>query len=171
MNAEELRKLQAPLKEQYRANPATANLTSTASGSLLHDRPACRVQTKFGSFDAGLHPAAGGDGTEKCSVDLLLEAFVSCAGVTFNLVATAMGVPFNSVTVTAECDGDIRGALGIAHDVPVGVTAVRLKFDVDSPATDEQLQVLLRQTERYCVVYQTLLNPPHIQTVLTRLNT
>jgi uncharacterized OsmC-like protein len=171
MNAEELRKIQAPLKAQYRENPESARLTSTVTGSLLHDRPACRVQTRFGPFDAGLHPAAGGDGTDKCSIDLLLEAFVSCAGVTFNLVATAMGIAFNSVTVTAESDGDIRGALGVAKEIPVGATAVRLKFDVDSSATDEQLEILLRQTERYCVIYQTLLHPPQLQTSLTRVST
>lgn len=171
MNAEELRNLQAPLKAKYRENPESAKLTSAVTGSLLHDRPACRVQTRFGPFDAGLHPAAGGDGSDKCSVDLLLEACVACAGVTFNLVATAMGIAFKSVTVTAESDGDVRGALGIAKGVPVGATAVRLQFDVDSPATDEQLEALLRQTERYCVVYQTLLNPPQVQTALTRVST
>ena len=170
MNAEQLRRIQAPLKAQYRENPESARLTSTVSGTLLHDRPACRVQTKFGPFDAGLHPAAGGDGADKCSIDLLLEAFVSCAGVTFNLVATAMDIPFNSVTVTAESDGDLRGALGLAKDVPVGATAVRLRFEVDSAATDEQLELLLRQTERYCVIYQTFLNPPPVQTTLARVS-
>jgi uncharacterized OsmC-like protein len=168
MNAEELRQLQAPLKLRYREFPESAKITSVATGTLLHDRPACRVHTRTGTFDAGLHPAAGGDGVDKCSIELLLEAFVSCAGVTFNLVATAMSIPFRSVTVTAESDGDIRGALGITKDVPVGATAVRLKFEVDSPATDEQLQVLLRQTERYCVVYQTFKNPPPIEVTVRR---
>jgi uncharacterized OsmC-like protein len=171
MNSEELRKIQAPLKALYREDPLSAQISTTVTGFLLHDRPACRVQTKSGSFDAGLHPAAGGDGNDKCSMDLLLEAFVSCAGVTFNLVATAMGIPFNSVIVTVESDGDIRGALGVAKDVPVGVTAIRLKFEVDSPATDEQLETLLRQTERYCVTYQTLKHPPQMQTSLTRVST
>jgi uncharacterized OsmC-like protein len=168
MNAEELRKIQAPFKAQYRDNPASAKLVSRATGVLLHDRPACRVQTQFGPFDAGLHPAAGGSSADKCSIDLLLEAMVSCAGVTFNLVATAMGIPFKSVTVTAESEGDLRGALGIAKDVPVGAQAISLQFDVDSTATDEQLEVLLRQTERYCVIYQTLRNPPPVRTALMR---
>jgi len=160
MRAEELRALQAPLKARYRENPASALMTSRASGVLLQDRLVCRVETSFGPFDAGLHPAAGGKGNEKCSIDLLLEAVVSCAGVTFNLVATAMGIPYNSVKVIAESDGDIRGALGVSKDTPVGVTALRLRFEVDSPATDDQLQTLLRQTEKFCVVYQTLRSPP-----------
>lgn len=171
MNAEQLRTLQAPLKARYREDPAAAKLTSIAVSRLLPDRPACRVETKFGSYDAGLHPAAGGDGTDKCSVDLLLEAMVSCAGVTFNLVATAMGLPFTSVQVIAESDGDLRGALGVAKEVPVGATALRLRFEVSSPATDEQLAVALKQTERYCVILQTLKNPPAVETTLRRVAT
>jgi uncharacterized OsmC-like protein len=168
MTAEELRALQAPYKARYRENPASARLTSQASGVLLKDSLGCRVETRFGPFDAGLHPAAGGSGNEKCSLDLLLEAVVSCAGVTFNLVATAMGIPYNSVKVIAESDGDVRGALGVSKEVPVGVTALRLRFEVDSPASEEQLQLLLRQTERFCVVYQTLQNPPPFQVSLAR---
>jgi uncharacterized OsmC-like protein len=169
MNAEELRAIQAPLKARYRDDPASARMTSRASGVLLKDRPACRVETSFGPFDAGLHPAAGGDGNDKCSIDLLLEAIVSCAGVTFNLVATAMGIPYRAVKVIAESDGDIRGALGVSKETPVGVTALRLTFEVDSPASEEQLQVLLRQTEKFCVVYQTLQSPPPFQVNLTRV--
>jgi uncharacterized OsmC-like protein len=166
MNAEELRAIQAPLKARYREDPASARMTSRAYGVLLKDRPACRVETRFGPFEAGLHTAAGGSGNEKCSIDLLLEAIVSCAGVTFNLVATAMGVPYNSVKVIAESDGDIRGALGVSKETPVGVTAFRLKFEVDSPASEEQLQMLMRQTEKFCVVYQTLQNPPPFEVSL-----
>jgi uncharacterized OsmC-like protein len=168
MNAEELRSLQAPLKARYREDPASARLTFQASGVLLKDRPACRVETRFGSFDAGLHPAAGGSGNEKCSVDLLLEALVSCAGVTFNLVATAMGIPYDSVRVVAQSEGDIRGALGVSKDTPVGVTAFRLRFEVESPASDDRLQLLLRQTEKFCVVYQTLQSAPPFEVSLVR---
>jgi uncharacterized OsmC-like protein len=169
MNAEELRAIQAPLKAKYKAEPDSAKLVSRASGILLKDRPACRVETRFGPFDAGLHPAAGGDGKDKCSIDLLLEAVVSCAGVTFNLVATAMAIPFISVKAIAEAEGDIRGALGVAKDVSVGVTSIRLAFEVDSPASDKQLAMLLKQTERYCVVYQTLCTPPTISTSVQRI--
>jgi uncharacterized OsmC-like protein len=169
MNAEELRSLQAPLKARYREDPESAQLTSRADGQLLKDRPAIRVETRFGAFDAGLHPMAGGSGHEKCSIDLLLEAVVSCAGVTFNLVATAMGIPFNSVKVIAESDGDVRGALGVSKDTPVGITDLRLTFEVDSPASAEELGVLLRQTERYCVVYQTLKKPPPFAVSLIRV--
>lgn len=112
----------------------------------------------------------GGNGHDKCSIDLLLEAVVSCAGVTFNLVATAMGIPYQSVKVTAEGDGDVRGALGVAKEAPVGLTALRLRFDVDSTASDEQLATLLKQTERYCVVMQTLRSPPAIEASLRRAN-
>ena len=169
MNAEELRAIQAPLKARYKAEPDSAKIVSRASGMLLKDRPACRVETRFGQFDAGLHPAAGGDGKDKCSIDLLLEAVVSCAGVTLNAVAMAMAIPFTSVKVIAEADGDIRGTLGVSKDVPVGVTSIRIAFEIDSPASDEQLAMLLKQTERYCVVYQTLRNPPTIGTAVQRL--
>jgi uncharacterized OsmC-like protein len=145
-------------------------LTFSASGMLLHDRPACRVEIRRGPFDAGLHPAVGGDGSDKCSIDLLLEAAVSCAGVTFNLVATAMGIPFKSVKITAEGDGDVRGALGVAKEAPVGLTALRLRFEVESQASDEQLATLLKQTERYCVVLQTLRSPPTIEATVCRVN-
>ena len=168
MNAEQLRQLQAPIKALYKEDPAAAVRTFRAEGTLLPDRPACRIETRFASFDAGLHPAAGGDGSEACSGDMLLESLVACAGVTFNVVATAMGIPFRSARVVVEGDGDFRGTLGIARDVPVGITDIRLRFEVDSPASDEQLAVLMRQTERYCVIFQTLRTPPRIEASLRR---
>jgi uncharacterized OsmC-like protein len=146
MNAADLRALQAPIKARYKVDPDAAKLTMGASGELLHDRPACRVEGRFGPIDAGLHPAAGGDGKDMCSIDMMLQAIVACAGVTFNLVATAMSIPYRSVRVFVEADGDFRGALGIAKDVPVGVTQMRLRFEVDSTATDEQIATVLRQT-------------------------
>lgn len=168
MNAEQLRQLQAPIKALYKEDPAAAVRTFRAEGTLLPDRPACRIETRFASFDAGLHPAAGGDGSEACSGDMLLESLVACAGVTFNVVATAMGIPFRSTRVVVEGDGDFRGTLGIARDVPVGITDIRLRFEVDSPASDEQLAVLMRQTERYCVIFQTLRTPPRLAASLQR---
>ena len=168
MNAEQLRQLQAPIKALYKEDPAAAVRTFRAEGTLLPDRPACRIETRFASFDAGLHPAAGGDGSEACSGDMLLESLVACAGVTFNVVATAMGIPFRSARVIVEGDGDFRGTLGIAKEVPVGITDIRLRFEVDSPASDEQLAVLMRQTERYCVIFQTLRTPPRIEASLRR---
>jgi len=169
MNAEELRALQAPIKALYRQTPDAARHTFEARGTLLPERPSCRIETRFARFDAGLHPKAGGDGSEACSGDLLLESLVACAGVTFNVVATAMGVPFRSATVVVEGEGDFRGTLGLAKDVPVGISAIRLRFEVDSPASDEQLATLLRLTERYCVIFQTLANPPRLQASLTRI--
>jgi uncharacterized OsmC-like protein len=123
----------------------------------------------LGQIDAGLHPAAGGDGRDACSIDMMLEAMVACAGVTFNLLATAMSIPFRSARVIVEGEGDIRGALGVAKDVPVGVTSIRLRFEIDSPASDVQLATLLKQTERYCVIFQSLCNPPLIETTVRRL--
>ncbi len=169
MNAEELRQLQAPIKARYKEDPAAALRTFRAEGTLLPERPACRIETRFAGFDAGLHPAAGGDGSEACSGDMLLESLVACAGVTFNVVATAMGIPFRSARVIVEGDGDFRGTLGVARDVPVGITDIRLRFEVDSPASDEQLAVLMRQTERYCVIFQTLRTPPHMEASLRRV--
>jgi uncharacterized OsmC-like protein len=169
MNAETLRQLQAPLKARYKEDAAAAWHTFEASGVLLPDRPSCRIETRFARFDAGLHPKAGGDGSEACSGDLLLESLVACAGVTFNVVATALGVPFRSVKVVVEGEGDFRGTLGLAKDVPVGITEIRLRFEVDSPAGDEQLATLLKLTERYCVIYQTLAHPPKLQATLERV--
>lgn len=168
MKADELRQLQAPFKALYRDNPAAAKRTFTAIGTLLPDRPSCRIESRFATIDAGLHPAAGGDGREACSGDMLLEALAACAGVTFNVVATAMNIPFRSAKVIVEGDGDFRGTLGIAKDVPVGVTDVRLRFEIDSDASDEQLAMLLRQTERYCVIFQTLRTPPRMEASIQR---
>lgn len=169
MNADELRRLQAPIKARYKDDPACARHTFRASGTLLPDRPACRIETRFACFDAGLHPAAGGDGSEACSGDLLLESLVACAGVTFNVVATAMAIPFRSAQVIVEGEGDFRGTLGIAKDVPVGISDIRLRFEVDSSASDEQLATLLKLTERYCVIFQTLRTPPRLEATLRRV--
>lgn len=168
MNAEELRQLQAPLKARYKEAPAAARHTFQARGTLLPDRPACRIETRFATYDAGLHPMAGGDGSEACSGDLLLESLVACAGVTFNAVATAMAVPWRSAQVVVDGEGDFRGTLGVAKDAPVGITDIRLRFEVDSPASDEQLATLLRLTERYCVIFQTLRQPPRMDATLQR---
>jgi len=170
MNADELRQIQAPIKARYKDDPTAARQTFRAVGTLLPDRPSCRIETRFATFDAGLHPAAGGDGSEACSGDLLLESLVACAGVTFNVVATAMSVPFRSAQVVVEGEGDFRGTLGIAKDVPVGVTDIRLRFEVDSPASDEQLATLLKLTERYCVIFQTLRHPPRMEATLHRVS-
>jgi len=169
MNAEELRQLQAPLKARYREDSTAAMHTFTASGNLIPERPSVHIETRFARYDAGLHPAAGGDGSEACSGDLLLESLAACAGVTFNVVATAMGVPFRSARVIVEGTGDFRGTLGVAKDAPVGVTEIRLRFEIDSPATDEQLASLLRLTERYCVIFQTLKAPPHMSAEVRRV--
>jgi uncharacterized OsmC-like protein len=169
MNANELRQLQAPIKARYREDPAAARKTFHAAGTLLPGQPTCRIETRFGTINAGLHPAAGGDGSEACSGDMLLEALVACAGVTFNVVATAMGIPFRSARVILEGDGDFRGTLGLSREAPVGVTDIRMRFEVDSDASDEQLALLLKQTERYCVIYQTLQTPPRMTAALQRV--
>lgn len=169
MNADELRQLQAPLKARYKDDPAAARHTFHAHGTLRPGATSCGIENRFSRFDAGLHPAAGGDGSEACSGDLLLESLVACAGVTFNVVATAMGVPFNRAEVIVEGDGDFRGTLGVAKDAPVGITDIRVRFEVDSPASDEQLATVLRLTERYCVILQTLKAPPRIEAGLVRV--
>jgi uncharacterized OsmC-like protein len=170
MNAEELKQLQGPIKALYRENPEAAKRTFRAEGTLLSDRLTCRIETRFGTIDAGLHPAAGGDGSEACSGDMLLESLVACAGVTFNVVATAMGIPFRKAKVIVEGDGDFRGTLGTSKEVPVGVTDIRLRFEVDSTASDEQLASLMKQTERYCVIFQTLRNPPRMEASFDRVS-
>jgi uncharacterized OsmC-like protein len=159
MNADELRSLQAPLKERYRTTPETARITLHAEGRLAEDIT-CRVGTHLGVVTAGLHPATGGDGLSACSADMLLQALVACAGVTLNAVATALGIELRAVNLRAEGDLDFRGTLGVAKDAPVGFQNIRLQFALDTGATDEQLATLLRLTERYCVVYQTLSHPP-----------
>ena len=167
MDAEELRALQTPLKERYRAEPAAALVTLRARGSLGEAGVSCRVETGRALVEAGLHPATGGDGRAACSGDLLLEALVACAGVTLRAVATALALPLAGGTVSAEGDLDFRGTLGVAKNVPVGFQAIRLRFDLDTDATQEQLDSLLRLTERYCVVYQTLKQPASVTVTLS----
>jgi uncharacterized OsmC-like protein len=159
MNPDQLRSLQAPLKEQYRDRPAAARITLHAEGRL-GEGVTCSVQTGQALVRAGLHPGAGGDGMAACSGDMLLQALVACAGVTLNAVATALGITLRDASVRAEGDLDFRGTLGVAKDAPVGFEAIRLHFDLDTDASPEQLAALLRLTERYCVVYQTLAHTP-----------
>ena len=162
MKAEELRALQAPLKEQYRETPHAAVITLKAAGDL-GENMTCSVETGKALVTAGLHPATGGDGLNACSGDMLLQALVACAGVTLNVVATALEIPVRSGTVRAEGDLDFRGTLGVEREAPVGFRDIRLSFDIDSDATEEQLASLLKLTERYCVVYQTLRRTPPIE--------
>ena len=161
MKADELRSLQAPIKEQYRERPATALVTLRAEGRI-GEGITCKVETGNAFVEAGLHPATGGDGLGACSADMLLEALVGCAGVTLRAVATALGIELRGATVQAEGDLDFRGTLAVSKDAPVGFHQIRLHFDLDTDATEEQLATLLRLTERYCVVYQTLNQPPKI---------
>jgi uncharacterized OsmC-like protein len=161
MNADDLRAVQTPLKDRYRQAPAAALVTLRAQGRL-GDGITCRIETGKALVAAGLHPATGGTGVSACSGDMLLEALVACAGVTLNAVATALGIPLRDATLQAEGDLDFRGTLGVAKDAPVGFQNIRLQFTLDTDATDEQLATLLRLTERYCVVYQTLMHPPEI---------
>ena len=161
MNPDELRSLQTPLKAQYRERPDTALVTLRAKGRI-GENITCKIETGKARVEAGLHPATGGDGLSACSADMLLEALVGCAGVTLRAVATALGIPLRGATIQAEGDLDFRGTLGVSKDVPVGFKLIRLKFDLDTDATEEQLATLLRLTERYCVVYQTLTHPAKI---------
>ena len=163
MNADQLRALQAPLKERYRERPNTAVVTLRAEGRV-GDGLTCKLETGRALVEAGLHPATGGDGFSACSGDMLLEALVACAGVTLRAVATALGIQLRDATVRAEGDLDFRGTLGVSKDVPVGFQRIRLRFDLDTDASEEQLTTLLRLTERYCVVYQTLSHPAKIET-------
>jgi uncharacterized OsmC-like protein len=163
MTAEQLRALQTPLKAKYRADPATALGTLRATGTLGAERLTCKVPTKAGTVEAGLHPATGGDGQAACSGDMLLESLVACAGVTLTAVAKAMGIPLRGGSVTAEGDLDFRGTMGVSKDVEVGFKEIRLRFDLDSDATAEQLESLLKLTERYCVIYQTLRKSPTLK--------
>jgi uncharacterized OsmC-like protein len=155
MNAEALRSLQAPLKERYRQQPEAAQITLRAEGRL-GEGITCKIETGKAPVTAGLHPATGGDGLSACSGDMLLEALVGCAGVTLNAVATALGIQLRDARVRAEGDLDFRGTLGVSKDVPVGFERIRLRFHLDTDATAEQVATLIRLTERYCVVYQTL---------------
>lgn len=159
MNAEELRFVQAPLKELYRRTPESALITLRAQGRI-GEGVSCKIETGRALVVAGLHPATGGSGQAACSGDMLLEALVACAGVTLNAVATALGIELRDASLQAEGDLDFRGTLGLAKEAPVGFQNIRLQFTLDTDASEEQLATLLRLTERYCVVYQTLVHPP-----------
>jgi uncharacterized OsmC-like protein len=161
MTADELKSLQAPLKAQYRERPETALVTLHAQGRI-GEGITCKIETGKARVEAGLHAATGGDGLSACSADMLLEALVGCAGVTLRAVATAMGIQLRGATIQAEGNLDFRGTLGVSKDVPVGFKEIRLNFDLDTDASEEQLATLLRLTERYCVVYQTLCHPAKI---------
>jgi uncharacterized OsmC-like protein len=161
MKTEELRAIQAPIKERYKERPDTALITLKAQGRL-GEGVTCNVQTGKALVEAGLHPATGGSGLNACSGDMLLEALVACAGVTLNAVATAIGVVIRSGAVRAEGDLDFRGTLGVAKHAPVGFQRIRLHFDLETDASEDELSTLLRLTERYCVVYQTLRLPPEL---------
>ena len=162
MEADELRTLQAPLKQRYRDEPEAALITLTATGALDATAITCRVETGRALVEAGLHPATGGSGLQACSGDMLLEALVACAGVTLRAVATALEIPIRGGRLRAEGDLDFRGTLGVAKDAPVGFQAIRLRVDLDTDAGPEQLDRLLALTERYCVVLQTLRQPPKL---------
>jgi uncharacterized OsmC-like protein len=162
MDANELRALQAPLKKQYREQPETGRTLARAEATLDPDRVACRVRSWGGETDAGLHPAAGGDGKLACSADILLEALVACAGVTISAVATAMGVNLRDGRVVAEGHWDARGTLGVNRDVPVGLTDIALTFELDTDADPATVQRLVEMSERFCVIYQTLRTPPRL---------
>jgi uncharacterized OsmC-like protein len=166
MEADELRALQAPLKQEYRNDPGKAVVTLRASGSL-GTGVSCRVDTGRTLVEAGLHPATGGSGLQACSGDMLLEALAACAGVTLQAVATALEIPVRGGTVEVEGDLDFRGTLGVSKEVPVGFQTIRLRLNLDSDATKEQLDTLLKLTERYCVVLQTLRTPPAITAALS----
>ena len=166
MDATALRSLQAPLKDRYRDDPAAAVVTLRAEGVLGAESLTCKVDTGRALVEAGLHPASGGPGTFACSGDMLLEALVACAGVTLAAVATALGITVRGGTVRAEGDLDFRGTLGVDREAPVGFRDVRLTFDVDSDATPEQRETLLKLTERYCVVLQTIRRAPPVTATL-----
>ena len=168
MDAETLKALQAPIKQQYRDTPDSAVITLKAEGTVGAEGVTCKVDTGRALVEAGLHPAAGGDGTAACSGDMLLEALVACAGVTLRAVATALNIDLRGGTVRAEGDLDFRGTLGVAKDAPVGFRSIRLTFDLDTDAGEEQLASLLKLTERYCVIYQTLRNPPAVEAKIVR---
>ena len=167
MDADGLRALQAPLKERYKTDSAAARITLRAAASL-QDGIACRVDSRRDLAVAGLHPATGGSGAELCSGDMLLEALVACAGVTLKAVATALSIPLRSGTVSAEGDLDFRGTLGVAKDAPVGFSAIRLAFALETDAPQDKVDTLLRLTERYCVVLQTLSHSPSLTATIRK---
>ena len=168
MDATTLRALQAPLKDQYRNTPDDAVITLRAKGSLDDTSIACKVETGRALAVAGLHPATGGSGAELCSGDMLLEALVACAGVTLKAVATALEIPLRAGTVSAEGDLDFRGTLGVDKEAPVGFRAIRLAFSLDTDAPQEKLDQLVKLTERYCVVFQTLNHKPELAVTAAR---
>ena len=168
MDAAGLRAMQAPIKERYKADPKAGWITLKAKGSLDDTNITCKVETGRALAVAGLHPATGGSGMELCSGDMLLEALVACAGVTLKAVSTALEIPLKSATVSAEGDLDFRGTLGVAKDAPVGFAEIRLRFDVDTEAPQDKLDQLLKLTERYCVVYQTIKSGPPVAVSLRR---
>ena len=169
MDAAELRATQAPIKERYKSDPRTAMITLAARGSIESEGIACKIETGRALAVAGLHPGTGGSGLELCSGDMLLEALVACAGVTLKSVATAIEVPLKKGDVTAEGDLDFRGTLGIDKETPVGFAEIRLKFEVDTDAPQDKLDLLLKLTERYCVVYQTIKNGPKVSVSMQRV--
>ncbi len=160
MDTEELQAIQAPLKSRYRDDAAAAMITLHAEGELGSEAVSCSIETGRAIVEAGLHPASGGDGTLACSGDMLLQALVACAGVTLRSVATNRNIPIEAGTVRAEGDLDFRGTMAVGREAPVGFTSIRLSFELTSSASDADLDALLRATERYCVVYQTLARPP-----------
>ncbi|MGB7078318.1 MAG: OsmC family protein [Xanthobacteraceae bacterium] len=168
MDAAGLRAVQAPIKERYKTDPKAGLITLRAKGTLDDANIACKVETGRALAVAGLHPATGGSGMELCSGDMLLEALVACAGVTLKAVATAIDVPLKSAAVSAEGDLDFRGTLGVAKDAPVGFAQIRLCFDIETDAPQDKLDQLLKLTERYCVVYQTIKNGPPVEIALQR---
>src|SRR6202171_1929591 len=169
MDAAGLRAMQAPIKDRYKGDPKAAFITLKAKGQLDDTNIACKVETGRALAVAGLHPATGGSGLELCSGDMLLEALVACAGVTIKAVSTALAIPLKSGTVSAEGDLDFRGTLGVDKEAPVGFREIRLRFDVDTDAPQDKLDQLLKLTERYCVVYQTIVNGPPVAISLTRM--
>jgi len=169
MDANELRAMQAPIKERYKADAGAALITLKAKGTLDDQNIACKVETGRALAVAGLHPATGGSGLELCSGDMLLEALVACAGVTLKAVSTALAIPLKSGTVSAEGDLDFRGTLGVDKEAPVGFRQIRLRFDVATDASQEKLDQLLKLTERYCVVYQTIKNGPKVSVSMKRV--
>jgi uncharacterized OsmC-like protein len=168
MDAAGLRALQAPIKDRYKADPKAGLITLRAKGTLDDASIACKVETGRALAVAGLHPATGGSGLELCSGDMLLEALVACAGVTLKAVATAIDIPLKAGAVSAEGDLDFRGTLGVAKDAPVGFAQIRLQFDLDTDAPQDKLDQLLKLTERYCVVYQTIKSGPPVEIKLNR---
>ena len=168
MDAAGLRAMQAPIKDRYKADPKAGLITLHAKGAIDDANIACKVETGRALAVAGLHPATGGSGMELCSGDMLLEALVACAGVTLKAVATAIDIPLKSGAVSAEGDLDFRGTLGVAKDAPVGFAQIRLSFDVDTDAPQDKLDQLLKLTERYCVVYQTIRSGPPVDIKLQR---